>query len=288
LSDEWTTNYRKGGPASSHTRAMPPDLMFARNFGTKEIPGITRVVQSNTVMHVLTGLPSPEICNRRASLGIRVESRRPTAAKGASKNPHSQFACLLVVPRGLPGTLMRYEASVIRVGKHTQAESLRIILMYLAASGDAWPTGITVPNSVSTAYFTRVVKPSLKTSVYAVKCEKFTGVRLLVHGKPGERHTITVHLAKRASTGIQEQSKCTVPGTQTAAELRSCVEEVAQIVASHSGEIWVPAGSSGPDGKLDGNRRVSEVSDGLNEEAEDEHGENVAADSGRQKGVVNG
>jgi hypothetical protein len=204
-----------------------PDLMYTRAFGAEPIETVDRVMMSNMVMHACMQM-SPATFRRRAGRGIRVAAKKT----GALRRPTGQFACSLIQPVGLPGMIMRYVRSVIRVGKFPQAGSLFVIMSFLHSSGDMWPTGITVPNSVATVYFNRVVTKTVRKSVRAVPCKKFNGQRLIL-AVGGSKHTPTVHLGWKAKTRVQTQSKCTVPGTRTAAELRAYVEGVERILLPH-------------------------------------------------------
>ena len=206
--------------------------MFTRELETVHQPGtlesFDKVVLSNCVMHGCTSL-STAAERRRSGIGISTSSGSPH-----TRNPTSQFACTLILPFGYNGMLMRYASSTIRVGRHTTAESFYIVNKFLRASGVHWISGSTVPNSVATVYFKRVVTPSLRSSVRAVKCGKFSGVRLIAN------HTLTVHLGRRKN-GVQNQSTATVPGTRTATELYACLLQLEHITKPHYGVEWTPS-----------------------------------------------
>lgn len=206
-----------------------PDLLFNRSFGDEKLEGIAGVDLSNMVMHVCLHMP-PTSKRMRSLCGV------PTTSKSEKKTlrcPTSQFACSQLCPVGHPGRIMRYNQSVIRVGRATQAISLCMMLMYVMVSGNIWPTGITVPNSVATVYFKKPISSGLRKSSRAEKTKKISHIRMIVHSPRYKTRTINVHLGFRNKTQKQEQSTCTIPGTRTAKELREYVSIIEREVAPY-------------------------------------------------------
>jgi hypothetical protein len=204
-----------------------PDVLFARSFGEAPIPHVDRIITSNTVMYGSLSM-HPSTYRKRAALGINVCGKKTMPN---TRSPTSQFACSLYQGVGLPGMLMLYSKSVIRVGKYSQPGSLFVCTTFLDCIGEIWPTGISVPNSVATIYFKKVLNKRVRNLVCAVPCTKFRGQRLIINCA-GSKHTPTLHLGYCEKTKIQSESKCIIPGTRTASQLRACVEEIVKQVES--------------------------------------------------------
>lgn len=202
-----------------------PDVLFARSFGEEPIPHVDRVITSNTVMYGSLSM-HPSTYRQRAMYGLNVCGKKTVPN---TRSPTSQFACSLYQGVGLPGMLMLYAKSVIRVGKWSQPGSLFVILTFLNSIGEIWPTGISVPNSVATIYFSKVLNKRVRNLVCAVPCTKFRGQRLIITSE-GVKHTPTLHLGYCEKTKHQSVSKCIIPGTRTAHQLRACIEEIVRQV----------------------------------------------------------
>lgn len=202
-----------------------PDVLFVRSFGEAPIPHVDRIITSNTVMYASLSMHASTY-RKRAMLGINVCGKKKMPN---TRSPTSQFACSLYQGVGQTGMLMLYAKSVIRVGKWSQPGSLFVLLTFLNCIGEIWPTGISVPNSVATVYFSRVLNKRVRNLVCAVPCTKFRGQRLII-SSGNMKHTPTLHLGFCEKTQVQSESKCIIPGTRTASQLRLCVEEIVRQV----------------------------------------------------------
>lgn len=206
-----------------------PDLLFKRSFGEEPFKNIHGVDLSNMVMHLCLKMPSTSR-RMRSLCGVPVT---PSSKKTTLRCPTSQFACSQICPHRYPGMIMRYNQSEIRVGRATQAISLCMMLMYTVNSGNIWPTGINVPNSVATVYFKRPIGVGVKKSPRAEKTKKISHIRMIIHSPIYKTRTINVHLGFCQKTGKQNRSSCTIPGTRTAKELREYVNIIQQEVSPY-------------------------------------------------------
>lgn len=206
-----------------------PDLLYTKSFGDEPFGGIHGIDLSNMVMHLCLKMP-PASRRMRSLCGVPTT---PTSKKTTLRCPTSQFACTQICPRGYPGMIMRYNQSVIRVGRATQPISLCMMLMYTVKSGNIWPTGINVPNSVATVYFKNIIGSKLLKSPRAEKTTKISIIRMIVHSPTYGTRTINVNLGYCHKTRKQNRSNCTIPGTRTARELREFVNIIQREVSPY-------------------------------------------------------
>jgi hypothetical protein len=121
---------------------------------------------------------------------------------------------------------------MVRVGKHSHAESMYIISRIVDYTNIGWPAAIAMPNIVINIVFSKYFDDSVYRHDYVDTNEDFPGRPY--DAESSERCVAELYTGYNKETGIQNKSTAVVPGNKTTKEIAACVVEMDTVVDEYS------------------------------------------------------
>jgi len=189
-------------------------IFFARGF-VKTGGRIALCARQNVVLHA-SMKACPFRTHLRGHVGRNAKPRRKSAQYSSAK-PDSQFKHRRYHIANC-GKILAFTSAenIIRAGKHTHADALVALLLYMRWGGaGGWPARINTPNMVVSGKLDRPPNPSIKHHAKATHSKKFPGV--------------AIRLKCGVTTEVYESGAFILPGIVAPGQLATALAELVEI-----------------------------------------------------------